>query len=122
MALERIDVVCTGGTYDDPENGPTPRHPRQKLGRLWIHCGAHVGSFHEEERVRRCPQCERHVPVARPLPTARGGRGEGTTVDPAVPATYVEGGVWQRILVWAQREHPDRRVVVVDISDRAYPW
>jgi len=113
MSLERIDVVCTGGTYDDPEHGRSPRHPRQKLGRLRLHRPHQLEQTWKEQKnhwLRPCPQCGRHNLVAYAKPILDGG------------VWQLDGGVWQRIVEWAEREHPDRRVIVVDISDPVYPW
>lgn len=118
--LERIDVVCTGGRYDDPEHGPTPRHARQKLGRLYQQRAGHVGKLYDRGKPFKCPQCERTVPVAMSA-SAWGSFPPSSEEYERNPSGY-SGGVWQRIADWLEGEHPDRRVAEVDISDLRYPW
>lgn len=118
--IERIDIVCTGGKYDDPVLGPTPRHPRQKLGRLHVsrHGDKFAHGIGQRVSTRKCPQCGRVVPVATTTT-----RANYQDLPPgAAGPDYFDGGVWQRILQWAARERTDRRVITVDISDDCYPW
>lgn len=117
--LERIDVICTGGRYNDPERGLTPRHARQKLGRLNVHRrGDREGRLAElftRGKPKVCPRCARRVPVGGAYPVF-----DESVED--MPLERIEGGVWQRILEHIETEQPDRRVVTVDISDVRYPW
>ena len=115
--LERVDVYCTGGLYDDPETGPTPRHPKQKIRRLWLRTRTgRLSSLFQREPPLRCQQCGRTVPIA----------GSYTVIDsehghPETGLRY-EGGTWLRLVEWHAHNDPERRVLSVDISDSCYPW
>jgi hypothetical protein len=118
-SLERLDVICTGGLYDDPELGPTPRHTRQKLRRIHVRRRTRQGTvapLFQREPPLRCPQCGRTVTIA--------GTGVIENSPEGHPETGMryEGGVWLRVAGHAARTSPDRRVVTVDISDPCYPW
>lgn len=119
MAIERVDLICTGGLYDDPELGPTARHPRQKLGRVWIKRMGTLGQYGASEPVRKCPQCGRHTRIGMAGPKWADMTAPTPEEVDLYPTGY-DGGRWQRVIDWANREFPDRLVFVADISDKRY--
>jgi hypothetical protein len=119
VAIERLDVICTGGIYEDPEHGPTPRHSRQKLGRLWVRHSGAIGQFGQSEPIRPCPQCGRRTRLGMSGPAWEDSSNPTDEELERFP-TGNDGGVWQRILDGLNRTQPNRRVVVVDISDSCY--
>lgn len=120
MAIECLNLICTGGMYDDPVHGKTPRHGKQKLGKLWVNHNGNIGQLGMSEPIRPCPQCSRRTRLGMAVvgwaDTEKGPTAEELEKYP----TAYDGGVWQRILDGLNKIHPDRRVVVVDISDSCY--
>lgn len=119
MSIERLDLTCTGGLYDDPQHGPTARHPRQKLGRLWVRRNGNIGQLGQSEPIRPCPQCGRRTRLGMAM-GAWEVPGQPTAKELEQFPTGYDSGRWQKILDWANATSPDRRVFVVDISEKRY--
>lgn len=109
-ALEYFNVICTGGTYDDPELGQRPRHERVKVARLRVFTSKSADGSQWNYRMHpwgesrtevKCRLCGRSAPV-----------GSSWTND-----GKVMGGIWQEMLDWVLQNHPDRRVYVVNLGD-----
>lgn len=118
--IERLDLICTGGQYDDPVYGKTARHPKQKLGRLWVHRHGNIGQLGQSEPIKQCPQCYRRTRLGMAIPAEWKTPGSPTPQELEKFPTGYDGGAWQRILDGLNKIYPNRRVVVVDISDPRY--
>ena len=113
-----VKVVCTGGWYVDPESGErVARHERAVLGQypVWVerdedgeevpgteYFSSAPAANLNPRYVFKCRECGRHV--------------QGNTL-------YADqGGMWNRIIRHWLDTDPERRVLIVDISDPVYPW
>jgi hypothetical protein len=110
-----IRVVCTDMYIDRQTGSRCARHQQFRLGRLPVfvekdqdgnavpgteHVGYPPDAHVNQRTAQRCPKCGRALPV---------------------PARYSDdGGVWSRIVRRWLDTHPERSVLVVDISDPVY--